>query len=199
MHTVVIKKGNRSYDQIDSLIIVIAAIAISFEYKIKNTAIYNPGDYVALEGLSTHKIIRLPLHGPIEAALQNLKPDTIEITVEDMAPTSTTYQVNTSALQNTIDYIFSPYFVAFYENNFSAAKTKFGTDFITWPVSWRMGWIVRNALSHNQKIYFTNLSTPAITWKGVTISPNQQNIPLRNILNFTDILLLLFDMERDLL
>ena len=195
MHTIEINKQSRSYQEIDSLIIVIAALGISFEYKINNAVNYKPGDYVTLEGLSTQKMIRLPLYGPVEAAINNQKPDIIAITIEEMAPSINRYQVNTSALSNTIDYIFSPYFVTFYENNYSDAETKFGNDFVKWHVAWRMGWVVRNALSHNGRIHFKKLSTPPITWKGLTISPEQQNTPLRSILNFTDMLLLLFDME----
>jgi hypothetical protein len=198
MTTFEVKKSSKCYTEIDSLIIIIASLAISFEYKISGKAIYNPGDCAVLEGLSSGKMIRLPLHGPVEAALKDLKPDLIEITIEDLEPTTKTYQVTTSALQKTINYIFTPFFVTFYENNYSEAETKFGSTHTTWPVSWRMGWIVRNVLSHNGKVFFKNLSTPPITWKGTVISPAQQNTPISNILNFTDTLLLLFDMETDL-
>jgi hypothetical protein len=193
-----VTKSSKCFSEIDSLIIVIASLAISFEYKLNGVAVYNPEDYAVLEGLSSGKMVRLPLHGPVEAALKGLKPDLIEITIEDMKPSTQTYQVNTSALQKTINYIFSPYFVVFYENNYSDARQKFGKDFSKWPVSWRMGWVVRNALSHNGKVFFKDLTTPSIYWKGVVVSPSQQDTPIETILNFTDMLLLLFDMESDL-
>jgi len=198
MDIIKITKNSKCFSEIDSLIIVVASLAISFEYKLNGFAVYNPGDYAALEGLSSSKIVRLPLYGPVETALNDLKPDLIEITIEDKKPSIQTFQVWTSALQKTINYIFSPYFVIFYENNYSEARQKFGKDFLKWPASWRMGWVVRNALSHNGKVYFKNLTTPSIDWKGVVISTSQQDKPIESILNFTDILLLLFDMESDL-
>jgi len=198
MDTYRVTKNSKCFSEIDSLLIVIASIAISFEYKLKGDAIYNPGDFAVIEGLSSGKMIRLPLHGPVEAALNGLKPDVIEITIEDMKPSTKTYQVKTSALQKTINYIFSPYFIAFYENNYSEAKQMYGKDFSKWPASWRMGWAVRNALSHNRKVFYKDLTAEPIDWKGVVISPLLQNTPIETILNFTDMLLLLFDMESDL-
>ena len=57
---------------------------------------------------------------------------------------------------------------------------------------------VRNALSHNRKVFYKDLTAEPIDWKGVVISPLLQNTPIETILNFTDMLLLLFDMESDL-
>ena len=91
-----------------------------------------------------------------------------------------------------------PMFVTFYENNYKHFEKHFGKKYNLWPDAWRMAWVVRNAMSHNGNIYFKDLNTSPINWNVVTISPLDQNKELKTFLNFTDTLLLLFDMEESL-
>lgn len=198
MEIINVTKQNRSYSEFDSLVIILASLYTALEYKRIGKADCNPGDSVLLEGLSSRKMIRMPLYGPIEAALNNLKPDLIEITIEDLVQSTQIYQVNISSLQKTINYICMPHFVSFYEANISEAENKFGETYSIWPASWRMGWVVRNALSHNRKIYYKNPTTPAVAWRSATISPSMQDTPIETVMNFTDIILLILDMDNDL-
>lgn len=200
MGIISITKSHNLYPEMENLIIVVAALATSVEYHISGAVKYNPSDYATIEGLSSGKLIRLPLHGPIEAAIADKKPDRIDLTVEDISPSSKTYATNISALKKTIDYIFSPYFISFYERLLDKARHDFSTNYDIWPVSWRMGWVVRNAISHNGKVYYKNLSTPEVTWRGLTVSPANQDQPmLGNLLNTADLAILLIDMETDLI
>lgn len=198
MQEIIITKSSRCYSEIDSLIIVMAALQLSLDYKHSGQANYNPGDYLVAEGLSTGKMVRLPIYGPIEAVIANKKPDEIRITVETLSPPQVRYATYTDALIQTINYIIMPYFVTFYENNSNDAIAKFGSDFTKWSSTWKMGWVVRNALSHNGKIFFKNLSTPPIDWKGIVVTTSFQHKPLHDIFSFADILLLLLEMEEEL-
>jgi len=103
-----------------------------------------------------------------------------------------------SVLEETIYYIFIPIFVNFYENNSNHFEELYGNSYDLWPNSWRMAWVVRNAMAHNGNVYFKNLKTLPITWNSITISPLDQNKELKQFLNFTDTLILLFDMEESL-
>jgi len=198
MEEIIITKSSRCYSEIDSLIIVMAALSLSMDYKHSGKANYNPGDYLVAEGLSTGKMVRLPLYGPIEAVLMNKKPDQITLTVEKKSPPTVRYETHTDALKQTVNYIITPYFVTFYENNSNHAVSKFGSDYKKWPSTWRMGWVVRNALSHNGKIFFKNLTTPAIDWNGIIVTTAFQHKPIHDIFSFADILLLLLEMETEL-
>ncbi len=175
-----------------------AALSLSMEYKHSGKANYNPGDYLVAEGLSTGKMVRLPLYGPIEAVLINRKPDQITLTVEKKSPPTVRYETYTDALKQTINYIITPYFVTFYENNLNYAINKFGSDYSKWSGVWRMGWVVRNALSHNGKIFFKNLKTPDIDWNGIIVTTSFQHKPIHEIFSFADILLLMLEMEAEL-
>jgi len=55
MEEIIITKSSRCYSEIDSLIIVMAALSLSMDYKHSGKANYNPGDYLVAEGLSTGK------------------------------------------------------------------------------------------------------------------------------------------------
>lgn len=199
MDIINISESKRSYPEFDSLIIVTAAIAISLEYRMKGSALYRPGEYLTIEGLSSGKMIRLPLHGPIEAVIANRKPDEIQITILEYNALSKGSKPEISALQDTLNYVFSPYFITFYERNYEDAESKFGKEYATWPSSWRAAWVVRNALSHNGRVYYKDATTPGVTWRGLKISPADQDTKLLGEkLNICDLLILLLDMEHDL-
>ncbi len=98
-------------------------------------------------------------------------------------------------------YIFSPVFLDFYERYLDQAEQKFGKFKSTpdkWPDSWQFAWVIRNAIAHNYKIYFKEEDPKPTTWLGITISKDEQGIPLENLFNFADLIVLLFAMEKDL-
>lgn len=190
---------NKCYDNINSLVTSFASLYFALEYQRLGNVTCGPGDYVILEGLSSGKMLRLPIWGPIEAVLNNLKPNSIEITVEDLTPSTQKFINNITVLNKTIDHIILPHLIIFYENNISNAEIKFNKkNYSKWPASWRMGWVIRNALSHNYCIHYKDKETPSVTWRLLEISPAMQGKPIEKIINFTDIMLLILDMENDL-
>lgn len=193
-----IRRENKFFTEIHNLIIIVASLCTALEYKVKGSAEFKLGDYILLQGLSCKKNIRLPLFGPLESILANEQPSEIQILVEDAKPSTIVNPYELSGLEQTIEYIFSPFFISFYENNYSLASSLFGNNYEIWPNSWRMGWVVRNALSHDNKVFFKKMTIPPISWREVTVSPMNQKEPIYNIMNTTDILLLLLEMETDL-
>ncbi len=198
MYTRKITTDNLCFDLISSLTISVASLCIAMMYTDDKTVKFSRGENVSLEGIATSKLIKFPLHGPLELALQNLRPESIEFTIEDIQQSNIQSNDLITVLKETTDNIFSPYFVIFYENNFQLAKDKYGTNYSTWPETWRMAWAVRNALSHDGRIYFRDLNYQPITWNNVTISPENQNEEIRQYINFADMVLLIFDMEDNL-
>lgn len=157
----------------------------AIEYRRVGSAEYNEGDYVSIAGLNSNEKIRLPLYKPIAVALKNEKPDEVELIVENVKANSKGKPIGTYIASETINYICSPFFLSFYDNNYT-----------TWPNSWRMGWVVRNAISHNGLIHYKNMSDPGVTWNGITVTPDMQNHKvLGNLMNAADLLILMFDME----
>jgi len=199
MDTISISHDHCLFPEVNNLLIVVAGLATAMEYHETGSAIYEPGAYVTIEGLSTSRMIRLPLHGPIEAAMEDKKPDIIELTLEMSAPSREKYTTTTSGLKEVIEFIFMPYLVSFYEKTYQEAKNKFTSDFNKWPEAWRMGWVIRNAISHDGNVFYKNLSTPGVTWRGLSVSPlNQGERVLGKLMNTADLLILLIDMANDL-
>ncbi|MEJ7807671.1 MAG: hypothetical protein WKG03_17320 [Telluria sp.] len=56
----------------------------------------------------------------------------------------------------------------------------YGPQPANWPPVWNFARVVRNAMSHGGAINFTNLGSPAVTWRGLTYSPAENG---RNILH----------------
>ncbi len=202
METIIISRADKSYSDINNLIIVIASYQIALAYITVGKADYKSGDDVRFEGLNSGKNIRIPVHGPVEFILEGKHPDEIHLTIEDSIEIKIAGKKGSH--KDVLGNICMPAFLNFYENNLDMAISRFSTgspiDYNNWPASWRMGWVVRNALSHNKKISYSPkyMNSPEIIWRGATVSPKNQDEPLENIVNFADILILLLDMEKDL-
>jgi hypothetical protein len=198
MRIITITNKSKCYEEINSLLVILAALAIALEYRKTGKAIYKKGECIALEGHSLKEKIKLPIYGPIEVALIDKKPIEIKIEIAKLDLVNQSGKLSISVLEKTIYFIFMPIFVTFYENNYKHFEKHFGKKYNLWPDAWRMAWVVRNAMSHNGNIYFKELNTSPINWNVVSISPLDQNMELKTFLNFTDTLLLLFDMEESL-
>ena len=98
------------------------------------------------------------------------------------------------------------YFINYYEKNYAKAEIKFDKiygrkKYEKWSNSWRMGWVVRNALVHNGRVFYSQAKsdTPPVSWYSTIVSPkNQGDALLGNFLNSVDLLILVLDMDSDL-
>jgi hypothetical protein len=198
MRIITITNKSKCFEEINSLLVILSALAIALEYRKTGTAVYKKGEHIALEGHSLKEKIKLPIYGPIEVALIDKKPIEINIEIAKLDLVNKSGKLSISVLEKTIYFIFMPIFVTFYENNYKHFEKQFGKKYNLWPDAWKMAWVVRNAMSHNGNIYFKDLNTSPINWNVVTISHLDQNKELKTFLNFTDTLLLLFDMEESL-
>ena len=189
MKKIQITRHNNCYYEIDSLCITFQALAIAFEYSKHGTINFSEGDYMTIDGIGTKQSISIPISGPIETALQNKKPDIIELQIKE-TDSFIGGDIYVHVIKHVFNFIIAPLIVSFYENNFAKARAKFGSDFSTWKSSWQMGWVTRNALSHNKCIFFKNLAHNPITWNNVSISPANQNTPLENLVQLNKVCLL---------
>ncbi len=195
MATIHLNSSHRLLDDFNNISIVLASVAISIQYLQSGSAIYNHGDYAALDG-KCGESIRIPLHGPVQVAMTNQYPSYIDIVIEGNTGVQNVGQQRIAGLNNAIDGIISPYFVNFYEKHQSDARNHFGTTYDIWPSEWRIGWVLRNAFAHDGKVHYRNLNTPSVIWRGITVSPaNQGEVVMRNIADVADLLILLIDMD----
>jgi hypothetical protein len=141
--------GHRLYDFVGDLTILVDAFLLAAEdvYEIPHRKPFQ-NDYASLESKLFPILVRLPVGGPIYAALK-------------MPGQKATYQISfvpyqpgpqgpmTNALANIWQWAFSALLVLLYERNVPWIKSKFGTETNNWPQLWRFAWAMRNAAAHN--------------------------------------------------
>lgn len=199
MKTYCINKSVGCFEDFNVLLIAISSVHVAANFHLGMVADCKPGDYCALSGrLLSDKEVRLPLFGPVESALKGLVPNVIQITVADISIALPQYQCNTSGFAGLIESVFQPFFVNYYERYLDGVRASFGDSDTQWPASWQMGWIVRNAISHNGCVYFRNQGHAAVTWEGLTLSYADNGSRLiHNLLSVADLIILLLKMEED--
>src|SRR4051812_49343546 len=98
-----IRGASPAFQDIHSLTIAIAGVAIALTHRGGGSIAFNPGDYLAFEARASRQEVRLPLYGPIEAALIPRKPDVIELTVIDAVQPSLAYAHQVAGLGEFVD------------------------------------------------------------------------------------------------
>ncbi len=198
---ITVTQSAQLFAEFNTTIAVAAAFFIATELHVNGRVNHQPGDYARLDAHLLKRVVRLPLVGPVGAALAGTLPNTISITIEDASGPGSSSDVaqQPGNLQNVLTHIFHPMLVNYFERHRSALEARFGSDRTNWPSSWQMGWLVRNGLSHGNRVYFERHTARPVSWGGVTLSPTDNGTQLVfGILNQADIILLLFEMEETL-
>ena len=193
----VVVKSTGFYPELNVLIIALQGVAVTAELTLRGRVSFQLGDYLTVEALHLKHGVRLPVHGPVEAALQNRQPDSIHITV-DPAMSAASPGFQTAGFVAFVNAIFLPFLVSFHERNRAALVAKYSTDRTSWPEPWQMSWAIRNAASHGGTVFEKQTQRP-VSWRGLTFGPKDE--PTKKLLsqvNGGDILLLMRDMEEAL-
>lgn len=201
MRKLIVKKGDRIMNHIYPFLVYMDSLYVSMK-------LYRDGfiekDYsgnFTIEGMTIKMIVKLPIYGPVKSVLENRKPDFIELIFEEDENVGKIIGER-SFTSEIIDFLFYPMFINYYESVKNEIRKIEGSTSKK-PSSWlndvlRMGWLVRNSLSHNKKIHFEDNSIPKITWRGKEITSNDHNDPIYEHFNFTDIFILMFDIDEEL-
>lgn len=195
--TYLLNKKNGCFEDFNVLLIALSSLAIATELKVSGQVNFKPGDIIAISGRHfSNQEVRLPLFGPVEAALAGVQPDVIEIAVAALNTAPPAYACKTSGFVGAVEAIFQPFFVNYYERYLDEIRSKFGDSDLTWPAAWQMGWVVRNAISHNGCIYFRSDKHPTVTWENLSFShaDNDKRL-IHAFFSVADLILLLIEME----
>jgi hypothetical protein len=184
------------FDELNTVVAATAAIGMSAELIVSGRVSFQPGDYITIVGLMREIRVRLPLFGPVHAALQDRRPDLIELTVLAGRDQGPNFKHTTGGFRGLLNSLFQPFVVNYYEREVVHVRTKFGSDRTSWPDAWQMGWLVRNAVSHSGGVHFKNAGQKPVVWHGCSISHSDQGKPVMGgVLNQADLIALLIDME----
>jgi hypothetical protein len=190
-----ITKQTGFHGEICTLLIALQGVAISTEYLLSGKAVYSPGDYLTVEAKHLNAKVRLPIFGPIQAAIQGREPDQIDITVVENKDEERDYPHTVTGFQRFVDSIFRPFIVSYHEAYKAEIESRFPAGRDTWPDAWQMSWAIRHATSHNGTVY-TNSKGKPVSWRGIHHSPlKDQSSPILHEINGGDILVLFMEME----
>ncbi len=146
--------------------------------------------------------VALPLHGPIEDALQNRQPEGVGIGVLHGRGSIPTPEFESAGFKDLFDRMIHPYVVNQFERGRLAIEGRFSADRTKWPPPWQMGWLIRNALAHGGTVHFDLRRNPnpnPVIWHGLSISAKQQDeVILGNFVNVGDLIVLSLEMEEHL-
>ena len=98
--------------------------------------------------------VALQLHGPIEDALQNRKPEGVGIGVLDGRGSIPTPGFESAGFKDLFDRMIHPYVIKQFERGRLAIQGRFSADRTKWPPPWQMGWLIRNGLAHGGMVHF---------------------------------------------
>lgn len=192
-----ITKTTGFYPELNTLLISLQSVAIAAELYRAGKVQTNPGDYVTIEAKHLLKEVRLPLYGPVQAAMMNAQPDEIHLS-EVHGKTKSPLLFWTSGFQNFVDALFLPFLVNFHQRNRDALIKGFSQDRTSWPAAWQMSWALRNAASHGGKVFEKATQKP-VMWQGITFGPGDEPAKcLTSMVNGADLLLLMIEMEESL-
>lgn len=158
---------------------------------------FAPGDYVCVESRRGHFQIRLPLHGPVAAALAGQRPHSMQIEIEPRIETRQ-YACTTDGLQQAIDGVLFANFLRYYVTGATALAEALGSDW-RWGKHWRFAWVLRNALAHDGRLAFRNAQKNAVEWDGLRYDASDNELPVfERDIGAADLILLMIDMDIEL-
>lgn len=182
------------YPEVNTLLIALQGVAVAAELHVTGTVKYQPGDYLTVEAKHLKGEVRLPIVGPVEAALANKKPDEIHVTIIN-GSTPCTLKYSTSGFVEFINAIFLPFLVTYHERYRAELESKFKGGRTNWPSPWQMSWALRNAASHGGKVFEKATQQP-VCWRGLTFSPSDEPaVKILSLVTGADILALMLEME----
>jgi|GEM_PF-1608173 len=192
-HTIL--KNSGFYTELNILLVALQGMGVASELILTGKVNHRPGDFLTIEAKHLDIQIRIPMVGPIQAALANTEPTLIEIEVIEGRKKGVDLLYATSGFQKFVDAIFLPFLVCYFEKYKHEITEKYSAGRDTWPNAWQMGWAIRNAASHNGRV-FASKTAKAIFWRELTFSPHDE--PHKNLLkliNGGDIFILMLEME----
>jgi len=200
-----ITKQQNCYQDLLPLLASCAGIYTALQARLLQNVSSSLGDVLVIECKYLDMRVALPLHGPIEAAIQNVKPQVITVGVlAGRSLGAAPMQHHLNGFREIFDTLMQPYLTNQFERHKVAMLQKHHSDRTKLPDAWQMAWVIRNGLSHNGKVHFDTPKTPSkipapVHWQGLRIGPEHQGQTiLGNLLNIGDLIVLSIEMEQSL-
>lgn len=122
-----IYRKDRLYDDINSLVIILSSLYSALECeKIKLNPL-KPNDFIAIEGMATKKIIKLPIYN-VDMFKEDIVLEKLAIKVSDYYIIPENLNKTITVFRTGLNAIFSASFINYYERYLEKIKRSYGTD-----------------------------------------------------------------------
>lgn len=195
----ILRPDDRLFEYIKHFCTILASVGIAAQYYVDGRIENKPGDYVIVESSQSKLQLRVPINGPIQAAIFERTVGSIELRFEEVTKPPH-YRIWTSGYQELLRHIISPIFVDFYENSIDSFEEKFGgRDGSQWPKTLDFARVVRNSCSHGGKLFFRNKNNRSVSWRDIQYGPQDHGkVVICGELSIADIIILMIDINDEL-
>jgi hypothetical protein len=198
---------HRLHERLNKLLVLHEAIGTAVLLRIGRSTNFNRGDTATLACSQIPIAIRVPIVGPLQIAMANLKPDGIEI---DVIPRPAEGQAFTpfaggisapqpvTGLQYILPTMTAPILVELYESVSDWLYSSIGHQ-DTWPSVLQFSRVIRHAASHGGSINMTGRSPKPVSWYGLTYSQSDNGRAVFGTdLGLGDLIALMLEMDEEL-
>lgn len=158
------------------LAICLSAVGIAFELH-KNGSVrpYGPSQPMVLEG--KHAVSGLEIHffpRPLYDRLlspTSRQPRFLRVLKRPINSSPPDHPIKVTKLQLLMSRLVGDAFVSYYERHLDVVEAMWGHESKgKWHCVWNFAWAIRNAVSHNGKIYFKKPKHNSVHWKTLQYS-----------------------------
>lgn len=195
-HLVTEKDKHRLHKSLVNLLILTDGIFFSIRAHTGSSKPYRPGASAGMLSKVTNLQISIPLYGPVLSALKEEEPERIQMEVGDWV--QTLIENVGRGFGKVLFVAISPIFVEFFERHRPWMETTLGNR-KNWPPILNFCSAVRNAISHDGKVYFLNQNPAPAIWYNLKYTyADNGRLAIGGDLEFGDILLLMFEASDEL-
>lgn len=163
---------------------------------------WNSSTSIGIEGSALdHLRLAIPLLGPMQAAIGACTLGSITIPVTEIEPSPAPTGDNPQRpILDAFGNSLSPIFVEYYETHRSWLEER-GMKISDWPTSIAFGRVIRNAMSHGNKIKMTDKKQKPVNWRSLKYDISDHDKAVYGVgcdLFILEVILLMFDMSKEL-
>jgi hypothetical protein len=193
------------YEELVRLVICLGSVGKAIElHAIGTVKKFKTSDTIVIEG--KHNVSGLEVHffpRPFYDRLLSASGKQVEfvrVIKQPINPSSPRHPIFLPNVQAMMARLVGDAFVSYYERHLDAAEANWEKESKgKWPAVWRFGWAIRNACSHNGKIFIRDPRHPGVQWRNLRydFNDNGRSI-LFDDLTGVELILLMEEMDTEL-
>jgi len=127
------------------------------------------------------------------------QPRFLNLVKQPINPSPPEHPIFLSKIQLMMARLIGDAFVSYYERHVDAVEDKWGEARREWHQVWRFGWAIRNACSHDGKIFIHYPNHPGVEWRSLKYDFSGNGRPvLFDDLTGVELILLMEEMDAEL-